>query len=54
MEGVPVTKEYVLQILDEQTKDLSSKASSDNKFAQTAEYLSKQITGEDYTNFLTE
>jgi hypothetical protein len=44
----------MLSLLDEQTKGLISKAPADNKFQRTAEYLAEQITGEDYTNFLTE
>ncbi|KFH43170.1 Malate synthase, glyoxysomal-like protein [Hapsidospora chrysogenum ATCC 11550] len=54
VEGIPLTKEYMLSLLDEETKGLISKAPAGNKFQRTAEYLAKQITGEDYTNFLTE
>lgn len=44
----------MLSLLVEQTKDLVAKAPAGNKFQKTADYLAKQIIGEDYTNFLTE
>lgn len=54
VEGVRLTKDKVLALLDEQTKELAANAPADNKFAKTAQYLGPQIVGEDYTNFITE
>ncbi|KAF4125437.1 malate synthase [Geosmithia morbida] len=54
VEGVRLTKDLVLGLLDDQTKALASKAGAGNKFDKTAQYLAPQIVGEDYTNFLTE
>lgn len=43
----------MLSLLDESTKGLLTSAPGGNKFQETAEYLRKQIIGEDYTDFLT-
>jgi len=52
-EGKKITKEYILQLLREATEKLSSKAPQGNKYHLAARYFAPQITGEDYTDFLT-
>jgi len=52
-EGKKVTKQYNLQILKEVTDTLSQRAPAGNKYQLAARYFVHQITGEDYTDFLT-
>jgi len=52
-EGKKVTKEYALKLLKEQADELSSKGPKGNKFHLAAQYFSGQVTGEDYSDFLT-
>ncbi|KAE9961826.1 hypothetical protein BLS_001274 [Venturia inaequalis] len=52
-EGKKVTKEYALQLCNEVGKDLASKAPKGNKFATATKYFATQVTGEDYSEFLT-
>ncbi|KAK9234988.1 malate synthase [Lipomyces kononenkoae] len=52
-EGIKVSKEYALRILEGETSKLEEAAPKGNKFRQAAQHFSTQITGEDYTNFLT-
>lgn len=53
-EGQLISEEYVVGVLDSQVKDLAAAAGEGHKFESTADYLRKQITGKDYTGFLTE
>ncbi|KAK9388678.1 malate synthase [Lipomyces mesembrius] len=52
-EGIKVSKEYALRILEEETSKLEKSAPKGNKFRQAAQHFSTQITGEDYADFLT-
>merc|ERR1712029_156277 len=52
-EGKKVTKDYALRLLKEQTEELSKKAPKGNKYALAAKYFEGQVTGEDYSEFLT-
>jgi malate synthase len=52
-EGKKVTKDYALKLLREQGKELASKAPKGNKFALATKYFEGQVTGEDYSEFLT-
>lgn len=52
-EGEKVDKAYAKKLLKEQTDELISKAPKGNKYALAAQYFSGQVTGEDYTDFLT-
>lgn len=44
----------MVKLLNEQVEELLKSASGENKFGLTADYLRKQITGEEYTGFFTE
>lgn len=52
-EGKRVDKNYVLKLLKDITADLASKAGPGNKYQLAAQYYSRQVTGEDYADFLT-
>lgn len=52
-EGTKVTKDYVLRLLDEETKKIQAKAPKGNKFAEAAAALKPEITNERYSDFLT-
>ncbi|KAF2116634.1 malate synthase [Lophiotrema nucula] len=52
-EGKKVTKDYALRLLKEQTTKLAEKAPKGNKFGLAAKYFESQVTGEDYSEFLT-
>ncbi|KAF6810393.1 malate synthase [Colletotrichum sojae] len=52
-EGKKIDKTYVLGFVDSLTKDLANAAPADNKFELAAKYLRTQVTGEDYTDFVT-
>ncbi|ODV88776.1 hypothetical protein CANCADRAFT_57888 [Tortispora caseinolytica NRRL Y-17796] len=52
-EGKTVTKELVLNMLQEQTNTLSAKAGPGNKFQAAADFFATQITGEGFSDFLT-
>ncbi|CAI6255480.1 unnamed protein product [Periconia digitata] len=52
-EGKKVTKDYALKLLREQTEALAKKAPKGNKYALAAKYFEGQVTGEDYSEFLT-
>jgi malate synthase len=52
-EGQTVTKDYNLKLLREQTQKLSEKAPKGNKFSLAAKYFEGQVTGKDYSEFLT-
>lgn len=52
-EGKKVTKDYVLQLLAEETKKVEATAAKGNKFAEAALYLKPEITNESYSDFLT-
>lgn len=48
-----VDKAYILKLLKEEADDLASKAPKGNKIQLAAQYLGKEITGEQYSDFLT-
>lgn len=52
-EGKRVDKDYALKLLREQAKQLEEKAPKGNKFGLAAKYFEGQVTGEDYSEFLT-
>jgi malate synthase len=52
-EGKKVTKAYTLQLLGEEADKLEKGAPKGNKFKLAAKYLATQVTGEDYSEFLT-
>lgn len=52
-EGKKMTPEYAVKLLQEQAKELESKAPKGNKFQLAAKYFEGQVTGEDYAEFLT-
>lgn len=52
-EGKTMDKSYALQLLREQTEELSGKAPKGNKFQLASRYFESQVTGEDYADFLT-
>jgi len=52
-EGKRVDKAYALRLLKEQTDELLKNAAKGNKFELAAKYFEKQITGEEYDEFLT-
>jgi len=52
-EGKKVTKDYALKLLHEQARELESKAQKGNKHQLAAKYFEGQVTGEDYSEFLT-
>jgi len=52
-EGKKVTKDYALKLLHEQARELESKAPKGNKHQLAAKYFEGQVTGEDYSEFLT-
>lgn len=52
-EGKRVDKQYALKLLKEQADELSSKAPKGNKYQLAAQYFSSQVTGEEYSEFLT-
>jgi len=52
-EGKKVTKDYALKLLREQADELSAKGAKGNKYHLAAQYFSGQVTGEDYSDFLT-
>jgi len=52
-EGKKVDKAYAQKLLQEQSDALASKAGKGNKFQLAAQYFKGQVTGEDYSEFLT-
>jgi malate synthase len=52
-EGKKVTKAYTLQLLGEEADKQEKGAPKGNKFKLAAKYLATQVTGEDYSEFLT-
>lgn len=52
-EGKKVDKAYALQLLQEQADELEKKAGKGNKFQDAARHFKSQVTGEDYSEFLT-
>jgi malate synthase len=52
-EGHKVTKAYVLGLLKDITANLQKKAPKGNKLPLAAKYFATQVTGEDYSEFLT-
>lgn len=52
-EGKKVEKSYALKLLQEEVDKLSRGGSTGNKYQLAAQYLSGQIVGEDYADFLT-
>lgn len=52
-EGKKVTKDYVLALLDDETKKAQASGPNGNKFAEAANYLKPEITDEKYSDFLT-
>ncbi|KAK9453655.1 malate synthase [Dipodascopsis uninucleata] len=52
-DGIKVTKDYALKILNEETEKLEKAAPKGNKFRQAGAHFATQITGEDYADFLT-
>ncbi|KAK8042155.1 Malate synthase- glyoxysomal [Apiospora rasikravindrae] len=52
-EGKRVDKAYALQLLKEQTEELSKSAPQGNKYSLASQYFAGQVTGEDYADFLT-
>ncbi|KKY15555.1 putative malate synthase [Phaeomoniella chlamydospora] len=52
-DGKKVDKSYALKLLKEQADELASKGPKGNKFHLAAQYFAGQVTGEDYSDFLT-
>lgn len=52
-EGQTVDKAYAQKLLQEQANELSSKASKGNKYQDAAKYFMGEVTGENYSEFLT-
>ncbi|KAJ9088066.1 Malate synthase, glyoxysomal [Entomophthora muscae] len=55
-EGAKVTKELMLKYIDEECQRLQKQLGSkyaQSKFSRASQYLARQITGEDYADFLT-
>jgi malate synthase len=52
-EGKKVTKAYALQLLKEQTDELASRAPKGNKYHLAAQYFAGEVTGENFSDFLT-
>ena len=52
-EGKKIDAAYAKKLLKEQADDLSQKGPNGNKFQLAAQYFSSQVTGEDYSEFLT-
>lgn len=52
-EGKRVDKTYALRLLHEQARELEKSAPKSNKFALAEKYFATQVTGEDYSEFLT-
>ncbi|VVT53607.1 uncharacterized protein SAPINGB_P003659 [Magnusiomyces paraingens] len=52
-EGTKVTPDYVVRLLDEETKKILATAPKGNKFVEAANYLKPEITNESYSDFLT-
>ena len=52
-EGKKVDKSYVLGLLKSIVKDMEKKAPKGNKVQLAAKYFATQVTGEDYSEFLT-
>ncbi|BFZ58575.1 hypothetical protein PYCC9005_005639 [Savitreella phatthalungensis] len=52
-EGSKVTKELNLRFLKEVTSELAAKAPQGNKFELAARYFGTQVTGEQFSDFLT-
>lgn len=51
--GKKCTAETTQRLLEEETKKLLSNAGPENKFEKAASYLQKEITGENFSEFLT-
>ncbi|KAI9734407.1 MAG: Malate synthase, glyoxysomal [Claussenomyces sp. TS43310] len=51
--GKKVDKAYMLKLLKEEADEMASKAPKGNKILLAAQYLGKEITGEQYSDFLT-
>ncbi|KAI1001466.1 Malate synthase, glyoxysomal [Podosphaera aphanis] len=52
-QGTRVDKPYILKLMRETITELESRSPAGHKFALAEKYLAKQITGGDYTDFLT-
>lgn len=52
-EGKKVTTDYVLRLLDEETKKILANAPKGNKYVEAAQYLKPEITNQTYSDFLT-
>ena len=52
-EGQKIDKDYSLKILWEQAEKLEKDAPKGNKYKLAAQYFATQVTGEDYSEFLT-
>jgi malate synthase len=52
-EGKKVTKEYVLKLLKEESDKLAKDSPKGNKYATASKYMATQVTGEEYSEFLT-
>jgi malate synthase len=52
-EGKKLTKAYTLQLLGEEADKLEKSAPKGNKYKTAAKYLATQVTGEDYSEFIT-
>ena len=52
-EGKKVDAAYAKKLLQEQANELESKAPKGNQYQLAAQYFSSQVTGEDYSEFLT-
>lgn len=52
-EGKTVDKDYALKLLREQAAELEKSGPKGNKFQLAAKYFEKQVTGEEYAEFLT-
>ncbi|RKF55512.1 Malate synthase, glyoxysomal [Golovinomyces cichoracearum] len=53
LDGRRVDKPYMLKLFQEELENLIQRGSTGNKYHLAAEYLSRQITGEAYAEFLT-
>lgn len=52
-EGKRVDKAYAQRLLKEQADDLTKKGPKGNQYQRAAQYFMGQVTGEDYSEFLT-
>ena len=52
-EGQKINKDYALKLLYEQADVLEKNGPKGNKYKLAAQYFATQVTGEDYSEFLT-